>query len=91
MTSLVVRKVISGGMLRLRLVPVMPRVLHGGVGVVKLKRVQVICPACGQHVEAVARDGWVKGYCAVARQSVDFLIEAQGGYSRGRFIKDNVP
>ena len=28
MTSLVVRKVISGGMLRLKLVPVMPRVLN---------------------------------------------------------------
>jgi len=89
MTSLVVRKVRSGGMLRL--VPVMPRVLHGGVGVVKLERVRGICPACGEQVEAVARDGQVKGYCAVARQSVDFLIEAQGRDSRGRFIKDNVP
>jgi len=46
-------------------------------GLVKLERVQVICPACGQQVEAVATDGQVKGYCAVARQSVDFLIETQ--------------
>jgi len=43
----------------------------------KLERVQVICPACGQQVEAVARDGRVKGYCAVAKQYVDFLIETQ--------------
>jgi len=44
-------------------------------GVLKLERVQVICPACGQRVEAVAGGGRVKGYCAVARQYVDFLIE----------------
>ena len=43
----------------------------------KLERVQVICPACGQQVEAVATDGRVKGYCAVAKQYVDFLIETQ--------------
>ena len=43
----------------------------------KLERVQVICPACGQQVEVVARDGQVKGYCAVAKQFVDFLIEPQ--------------
>ena len=48
-----------------------------GGGVVKLERVHVICPACGHQVEAVAWDGRVKGYCAVARQSVDFLIETQ--------------
>jgi len=54
-------------------------VLHKviGGGVLKLERVQVICPACGEQVEAVARDGQVKGYCAVARESVDFLIETQ--------------
>ena len=46
-------------------------------GVVKLERVQVICPACGQPVEAVARDGQVKGYCAVARRYVDFVAETQ--------------
>jgi hypothetical protein len=46
-----------------------------GDGVLKLERVQVICPACGQQVEAVARDGQVKGYCTIARQYVDFLIE----------------
>ena len=58
MTSLVVRKMIGGGVL-------------------KLERVQVICPACGQQVEAVATDGWVKGYCAAAKQYVEFLIETQ--------------
>jgi len=42
---------------------------------VKLERVQVTCPACGQQVEAIASDGRVKGYCAIAKQSVDFLIE----------------
>ena len=43
----------------------------------KLERVQVICPACGQQVEAVASDGRVKGYCAIARQYVSFQIEEQ--------------
>ena len=43
----------------------------------KLERVQVTCPACGQQVEAIASDGRVKGYCAIAKQSVDFLIEKQ--------------
>jgi len=55
----------------------------------------VICPACGQQVEAVAQDGWVKGYCAVAKQSVNFLIEAhkvtEGRDSSGHFVKGNVP
>jgi len=51
--------------------------IRGGIGVVKLERVQVICPACGQQVEAVARNRRVKGYCAVANKSVDFLIETQ--------------
>ncbi len=57
-TSLVVCKVISGGVL-------------------KPERVRVICPACGQQVEAVAWGGRVKGYCAVAKQHVDFLVEVQ--------------
>ncbi len=48
-----------------------------GRGVLKPERAQVICPACGQQVEAAAWDGRVKGYCAVARQYVDFAIEAQ--------------
>ncbi len=48
-----------------------------GGGVLKLERVQVICPACGQQVEAVGRDGQVKGYCAVANQHVDFPVETQ--------------
>lgn len=46
-------------------------------GVVKLERVQVVCPACGQQVEAVASERRVRGYCAVAKQSVNFLIETQ--------------
>jgi len=75
MTSFVVRKA-SGEMLKLKLVPVMPGVIHGG-GVVKLERASITCPACGQQVEAVAMDGRVKGYCSVARQHVDFLIETQ--------------
>ncbi len=50
-----------------------------GEGVVKLERVQIVCPACRQQVQAIATDGRVKGYCAVARQSVDFLIETQRG------------
>jgi len=53
----------------------LPKVISEGV--LKLERVQVICPACGQQVEAVATDGWVKGYCAVTKQYVDFLIERQ--------------
>ena len=42
-----------------------------------MSRVQLICPACGQQVEAVAIDGRIKGYCAIAKQYVDFLIEKQ--------------
>jgi len=56
----------------LRLVRVRPRVVSEGL--VALKRCQVTCPACGQQVEAVARDGQVKGYCTVAEQYVDFSI-----------------
>jgi hypothetical protein len=51
--------------------------IRGGIEVVKLERVQVICPACGQQVEAVASDGRVKGYCAIAKQYIDVLIEKQ--------------
>jgi len=75
MTSLVVRKVRSGGVTKLKLVPVVRRTISEGV--LKLERVQVICPACGQQGKAVATDGRVKGYCAVAKQYVDFLIETQ--------------
>ena len=42
---------------------------------VKVDMLKVICPACGQQVEAVARDGRVKGYCAIAKKYVDFEIE----------------
>ena len=75
MTSLVVRKVVNGEVLKLKLVPVVPKVIGGGV--LELGRVQVICPACRQRVEAVATDGRVKGYCAAAKQYVDFLIKTQ--------------
>ena len=50
----------------------MRKVIDGGV--LKLERVQVTCPACGQQVEAVAADGRVKGYCAAAKQYVDFPV-----------------
>ena len=73
MTSLVLRKVRSGG--ALKLVPIVPGPIIEGV--VKLERVSVICPACGQQVQAVATDGRVKGYCAVVKQDVDFLVETQ--------------
>ena len=66
MTSLVLRKVRSRGVLG----PISERVL-------KLERVSVICPACGQQVEAIATGGRVKGYCAVVKQYVDLLIETQ--------------
>jgi len=69
------RKVRSGG--ALKLVPIVPGPIIEGV--VKLERVQVICPACGQQVQAVATDGRVKGYCAVVKQYVDLLIETQRG------------
>ena len=51
--------------------------IRGETGVIKLERAQVICPACGQQVEAIASDGRVKGYCAAAKQYVDFPIETQ--------------
>jgi len=41
----------------------------------KLERVQVVCPACGQKVEAAVRDGRVKGYCTIAKQYMDFEIK----------------
>ncbi len=43
----------------------------------KHELLKVICPACSQQVEAVARDGRVKGYCTIAKQYVDFLVEAK--------------
>jgi len=56
----------------LRLVRVETKAISEAV--VELKRCQFICPACGQQIEAVARDDRVKGYCAVAKQYVDFPI-----------------
>ncbi len=40
-------------------------------------QVQFICPACRQQVEAVAIDGRIKGYCAIAKQYIDSPIEKQ--------------
>ena len=51
-----------------------------------MERVQVICPACGQQVEAVASDGRVKGYCTVAKRYVDFLIETK--LERKSYLQD---
>ena len=45
-----------------------------GGGAVKVDRVQVTCPACGEQVEAIAKNGQVKGYCAIAMQYVDFRV-----------------
>ena len=44
---------------------------------VKLERINIECPACRQRIEAVARDGRVKGYCAVVQLYVDMPIETQ--------------
>jgi len=50
-----------------------PAKVHGG-GVLRPERVRIICPACREEVEAVALDGRVIGYCAVAKRYVDFLV-----------------
>lgn len=44
-------------------------------GLVEVEWVRVRCPACGQRVLAVAGDGRVRGYCAVAKRYVDFVAE----------------
>ena len=41
------------------------------------KFIKVTCPACGQQVEAVVRDDRVKGYCAVVKKYVDFLVKSK--------------
>ena len=51
-----------------------------------MELLKVICPACGQQVEAVPRDGRVKGYCAIAKQYVDFVSETQ--LQRKRYQQD---
>jgi len=78
------RKVISRGVVKL--VRVERKAISEGV--LKLERVQVICPGCGQQVEAVAGDGRVKGYCAVAKQYVDFLIETQRARAGNHFTAE---
>ena len=52
----------------------------------KHELLKVICPACGKEVKAVVRDGRVKGYCATAKQYVDFLIETK--LERKRHLQD---
>jgi hypothetical protein len=47
------------------------------MGLAKLELFKVICPACGQQVEAVVRDGRIKGYCTVAKKHVDFQVKKQ--------------
>ena len=42
-----------------------------------MELLKVICPACSQQVKAVVRDGRVKGYCAIAKQYVDFVVETK--------------
>ena len=39
--------------------------------------IKVICPACGQQVEAIVRDDRIQGYCAVAKQNVDFPVKVK--------------
>ena len=43
----------------------------------KMELLNVTRPACGQQVEAVVWDGRIKGYCAIAKKYVDFLIETK--------------
>ena len=42
-----------------------------------MELLRITCPACGQEVEAVVRDGRIKGYCTIAKQYVDFLVETK--------------
>jgi len=44
---------------------------------VRLSRSWIVCPGCGEKVEAIASDGRVKGYCAISRRRVDFAAETQ--------------
>ncbi|HUU62344.1 MAG TPA: hypothetical protein VMX96_00240 [Dehalococcoidia bacterium] len=55
--------------------PAIASIMLIGGGAVKTDCVQVICPACQQKVKAIARNGQVKGYCAVARRYVDFRVK----------------
>jgi hypothetical protein len=48
------------------------------MGFIKIELVKVICPVCGEQVDAKAWDGRVKGYCATAKKVVDFPVEKQG-------------
>ena len=49
---------------------------------VKLETATVVCPACNQQVEAVTADGRVRGYCAVGKQNVDFVVKTQAEKQR---------
>ena len=35
--------------------------------------IRVVCPGCGEETTAVAYNGVVKGYCSVARKTVEAL------------------
>jgi hypothetical protein len=60
----------------------------------KLDLLKVICPACSQQVEAIARYGRVKVYRAAetkAEMSAGLVQIKEDRDSRRRFIKGNVP
>ena len=42
-----------------------------------MKFTKVTCPTWGQRVEAAVRDDRIKGYCAIAKQYVYFVIETK--------------
>jgi len=45
-------------------------------GIVKIEKVVIVCPGCGQTVESVVRDGVVSGWCAVSKQNVRVEVKA---------------
>ena len=53
----------------------------------ELERVRVRCPACGELLEAVARDGVIRGWCSISRQRVNFLIETQRGIGKNPTVE----
>ena len=51
--------------------------MYKTTGMINVEHVTVVCPACGHQVQAVATEGRVKGYCAIARQYVNFPVETR--------------
>jgi hypothetical protein len=43
--------------------------------VVKVKKV-IVCPACGQTIEAIVCDGVIKGLCAMTGKQVFIKLDA---------------